>query len=140
MILDRRLRFLAHSKTPFCNLQVLRLHSSVYKTQGLTISFLITSPVLNPTLISFSFHRSPVLGYFTCSCEYYSVPLYKEPLLKGSGCNLTCLEARMKASAAKVAASKAAIPTNGIAHLTAQAPGLYLANKNYSLFGWIIEN
>lgn len=56
----------------------------------------------------------------------YRIPLYKDPLLKGSGCNLICLEARMKARAAKVVASRAAIAANGIAHLTAQAPGLYL--------------
>lgn len=35
----------------------------------------------------------------------------------------------MKASADKVAASKAAIAASGIAHLTAQAPGLYLSNS-----------
>lgn len=49
-------------------------------------------------------------------------------MLNGSGWSLTCLDARIKASAAKVAASKAAIAANGIAHLTAQAPGLYLLN------------
>lgn len=56
------------------------------------------------------------------------LPLYKEPLLKGSGCSLTCLDARMKARAAKVAASSAAIAAKGIAHLMVQAPGLYLVN------------
>lgn len=57
------------------------------------------------------------------------LPLYKDPLLKGSGCSLTCLEARMKARADKVAASRAAIAASGIAHLTAQAPGLYLLEE-----------
>lgn len=36
----------------------------------------------------------------------------------------------MKARADKVAASRAAIAASGIAHLTAQAPGLYLYQKN----------
>lgn len=35
----------------------------------------------------------------------------------------------MKARADKVAESKAAIAASGIAHLTAQAPGLYLSNS-----------
>lgn len=56
-------------------------------------------------------------------------PLYKDPLLNGSGCSLTCLDARIKARADKVAASRAAIAASGIAHLMAQAPGLYLTKE-----------
>lgn len=54
------------------------------------------------------------------------LPLYKEPLLNGSACNLTCRDAKIKARAANVIASIAAIPAKGMAHLIAQAPGLYL--------------
>lgn len=55
--------------------------------------------------------------------KYHHWPLYKDPLLNGSGCSLTCLDARMNASAARVTASSAAIPASGMAHLIAQAPG-----------------